>query len=734
MKKLSELLAHSKGHCDKKDLLLDHLVDVADKAKIFADCFGCGTLAYWLGIFHDLGKVNPDFQEYLKAMEEEREHPKVPHAVWGASLMYHYWWRTRHNDSWKEFCLPLLGHHVGLDAQSIASQKISSFLKEKPQALHTMGAMLGELSHHLTESPAFHIPRETNREMRIRMVFSTLVDADYLLTEKHFTPKQTLIRSIWPSLAELWTRFVEDQEALLKKAHKNPTHVNQVRREVYESCLKAAIDKGGIFRLTVPTGGGKTRSGLAFALKHALHNELHRVIVALPYTSIIDQTASEYRAILEKDDQCVLEHHSQMEVPDEKEDQDPKHLRYRLASENWDAPLIVTTTVQLFESLFGNKPSRVRKVHNLAKSVIILDEVQTLPLQLLIPTLDGLRDLVDNYGVTIVLCTATQPAFDNTPYLKSFQGKEIREIVPDYPHHFSKLRRVNYCFRAEPTDWTELAEEVASYNQIMVILNTRKDALALIDALRGTPNLYHLSTLLCSQHRRKKLAEIRTRLVEGEPVRLISTQVVEAGVDVDFPVVYRAIGPLDRIIQAAGRCNREWRDPNRLGKVVIFSPKEGRMPTGAYCVGKAEAEAMLQKPGAENMLHQPDIFIEYFQRLFADMSTKLDEKDIQSLRCDMNYPDVSEKYRLIPHETVPVVVKYEDSMTAFNKWQENPSQMRWRRLQPYLVNIYRWQIKVFEDWLYPVSENNLFLWTGKYDDLYGIATEAIDPADLIVTD
>ncbi len=218
--------------------------------------------------------------------------------------------------------------------------------------------------------------------------------------------------------------------------------------------------------------------------------------MALPYTSIIDQTASEYRAILEKDDQCVLEHHSQMEVPDEKEDQDPKHLRYRLASENWDAPLIVTTTVQLFESLFGNKPSRVRKVHNLAKSVIILDEVQTLPLQLLIPTLDGLRDLVDNYGVTIVLCTATQPAFDNTPYLKSCQGKEIREIVPDYPHHFSKLRRVNYCFRAEPTDWTELAEEVASYNQIMVILNTRKDALALIDALRGTPNLYHLSTLL----------------------------------------------------------------------------------------------------------------------------------------------------------------------------------------------------------------------------------------------
>lgn len=734
MRDLRDLRAHTKGPGGKEDFLLDHLKDVAEMAKAFAHDFGSGALAYWLGLFHDIGKMNPDFQNYLTAMEENRDHPKVPHAAWGAAFMYYYWWHTKKKDFWKEFSLPLSGHHAGLDAQSLASQKFSHFLKEKPQSLKAMGVALTELQKYLMESPSFTIAEDTNREMKIRMLFSALVDADYLATERHFEPVKALNRGEWPGLPELWTRFLEDQNTVLRKAQENPTKVNLIRREVYDSCLSAAVEKPGIFRLTVPTGGGKTRSGLAFALKHALQDtsKHRRIIVALPYTSIIDQTASEYRKILEKDIQCVVEHHSQMEAPDEKEDQDPKHLRYRLASENWDAPLIVTTTVQLFESLFGNKPGRVRKIHNIAKSVIILDEVQTLPLQLLVPTLDCLRDLVENYGVSVVLSTATQPAFDNTPYLKAFQGKEIKEIVPDYPRHFSDLRRVDYCFRTVPMDWTELAREVADCDQVMVVLNTRKDALALIAAMQDISNLYHLSTLLCGHHRRKKLEEIRARLKKGDLVRLISTQVVEAGVDLDFPVVYRALGPLDRIVQAAGRCNREWRDQNRLGKVVIFSPKEGSVPGGAYFVGKTEAEAMLQKPDAENMLHHPEIFVEYFQRLFSDMSQKLDEKNIQAMRRDMNYPKVSERYRLIPDDTVPVVVKYGDSMKVFGAWEKHPSQNSWRRLQPYLVNIYRWQITALQDWLHPVCDGSLFMWLGKYDDLRGITPEALDPADLIV--
>jgi CRISPR-associated endonuclease/helicase Cas3 len=585
-----------------------------------------------------------------------------------------------------------------------------------------MASAWTELQQRFTlEPPSFRIANTTHREMRIRMVFSALVDADYLATEQHFDPQKAINRRKWPELPELWERFRKDQDKLLKKAEANPTKVNHIRREVYDSCLGAAKRKPGVFKLTVPTGGAKTRSGLAFALQHAIQNKnvFDRIIVALPYTSIIDQTASEYRKILEKNVECVLEHHSQVDVPDDREEQNPKHLRYRLATENWDAPVIVTTTVQLFESLFTNKPGRARKLHNIARSVLMLDEVQTPPPQLLKPTLDALRGLVDHYGVSLVLSTATQPAFDNSPYLKSFQDIEVKEIVSDYPRHFAALQRVNYDFRPDPLDWSELAEEINNLSQVMAVLNTRKDPLALIDAMGEAPHIYHLSTLLCGRHRRDKLREIRSRLDDGKSVRLISTQVVEAGVDLDFPAVYRALGPLDRIVQAAGRCNREWRDSKKLGQVVIFQPEEGGIPEGAYLIGKTEAQAMLKKYGP-NELHNPEIFMEYFQRLFSDLSEKLDEKEIQELRRDLNYPEVSKRYRLLPKNTVPVLINYQDALSILNEWERNTSRLNWRRLQPYIVNIYHWQVKEFRDWLHPLKEDTLFQWVGKYDDVRGI--------------
>ena len=731
----SKLIAHTKGQNGKDDFLTDHLKDVAVMARSFAEKFDCGAIAYWLGLLHDLGKIHPLFQSYLKAMEENRSHTKVPHAIWGASFIYYLLWCKNQKDAWKEFALPVYGHHAGLQAHGLASQKFSRFLREKPSALQAMISAWTELQQlFTTESPVFSVADNTHREMRIRMVFSALVDADYIATEKHFEPQKASNRGKWPDLPELWERFRQDQGKLLKKAEANPTKVNRIRREVYDSCLDVAKMKPGVFKLTVPTGGGKTRSGLAFALQHAIKNKnaFDRIIVALPYTSIIDQTASEYRKILEKEGECVIEHHSQIDVPDEKEEQSLKHMRYRLATENWDAPLIVTTTVQLFESLFTNKPGRARKLHNIAKSVLILDEVQTLPSQLLKPTLDVLRDIVDHYGVSLVLSTATQPAFHDTPYLKSFQGVEVKEIVPVYARHFAALKRVSYEFVKDPLDWSQLADKIKNLPQVMVVLNTRKDALALIDAMGETPYIYHLSTLLCGRHRKDKLKEIRSRLVDVQPVRLISTQVVEAGVDIDFPVVYRALGPLDRIVQAAGRCNREWRDSKKLGQVVIFQPEEGGIPRGAYLIGKTEAQAMLQKYGP-NELHNPEIFMEYFQRLFSDLSEKLDEKGIQDLRMDLNYPEVSKRYRIIPKNTVPVVVNYQDALSILNEWERDTSRRNWRRLQPYVVNIYRWQIEKFRDWLHPLQEDTLFQWVGKYDDVRGISNEAVDPADLIVS-
>jgi CRISPR-associated endonuclease/helicase Cas3 len=724
----SKLIAHTKGKDGKKDLLIDHLSRVAVMARSFAEKFDCGALAFWLGLLHDLGKINPVFQSYIKAMEENRSHPKAPHAIWGASFMYYLLWCKKRGDAWKEFALPVYGHHSGLQAHGLASQKFSQFLKDNPSRLQSMVSAWTELQQRFTpESPSFSITNNTHREMRIRMVFSALVDADYLATEQHFDSQKAINRGKWPELPELWERFRKDQDELLKKAEANLTKVNRIRREVYDSCLGAAKSKPGVFKLTVPTGGGKTRSGLAFALQHAIQNKntFDRIIIVLPYTSIIDQTASEYRKILEKDGECVLEHHSQVDVPDDKEEQNPKHLRYRLATENWDIPLIVTTTVQFFESLFTNKPGRARKLHNIAKSVLILDEVQTLPPQLLKPTLDVLRDIVDHYSVSLVLSTATQPAFDNTPYLKPFQGIEVKEIVPDYPRHFADLKRVNYEFRRDSLDWSELAEEINNLSQVMVVLNTRKDALALIDAMGETPHIYHLSTLLCGRHRKDKLKEIRGRLDDGQPVRLISTQVVEAGVDLDFPVVYRALGPLDRIVQAAGRCNREGKQDK--GQVVIFEPSEGRMPRGPYFAGFQKAKVMLDENDV-NTLSQPQIFMEYFKRLYGDLD--LDESKIQLHREALDYPKVARLYRLITDITLPVVVRHGDYEKHLKNWKFHPSRKTWRRLQPFIVNVFEYEAGPFiQDGIMEDLGESLYLWNGKYDEKIGVVAE-YDPADL----
>ncbi|HDL86566.1 MAG TPA: CRISPR-associated helicase Cas3', partial [Candidatus Acetothermia bacterium] len=518
--------------------------------------------------------INPRFQEYLQALARGEIPRKTPHSSWGAALLYQVTGRINKNEGWKELALPILGHHGSLPDVGVAAQYLLDFLAKEPTALQAMKSYIENSAVKLPPMKVSALP-PFRRELRIRMLFSALVDADWLDTEHHFSPENAKEREGWVNLTDLWEQFQVNQKdmlAKLKARHEHNTPVNRVRREVYEACLAAATGPQGIYRLTVPTGGGKTRSSLAFALRHALKNKLRRIIVAIPYTSIIDQTAQEYRKIF--GDEAVLEHHSQVQVPENDEGQLLAALRFRLATENWDAPLIVTTTVQLFDSLFSNRRSSVRKLHNLAKSVIILDEVQTLPPELLEPTLDVLRSLVEDYGVTLVLSTATQPAFEEARFLRAFEGLEVREMVPEYQKHFERLRRVHYEIGQEPISWEDLAEEVNRYSQVMVVLNTRKDALALLNELGSDSVTFHLSTLLCGAHRRIILDEVKRRLAIGEPVRLISTQVVEAGVDIDFPVVYRAFGPLDRIVQAAGRCNREGKPA--AGKVRVFEPLEGR--------------------------------------------------------------------------------------------------------------------------------------------------------------
>lgn len=414
---MTDLYAHSPNEKGEWHYLGAHLKEVADLAEKFGSKFGAGELAKWIGLWHDLGKANPEFQSYLHRCvnEPEKLHRGPDHKGAGAVLA---------NRNLEPLTFPVAGHHGGLMNLSdlktwLSERNTSSHIQEVLQKVSTQGL---NLSPPTALTPPSFIKDSFEAEFFIRMLFSALVDADFLDTEDHFNADNKAKRGYFPSLSDLWQRFEKDQNKITGKAD---DQLNIIRNNVYLDCIKAAELPSGFFRLTVPTGGGKTRSGMAFGLRHAIKHEMDRVIFAIPYTSIIEQTADVYRDIFGKE--AVLEHHSAVPYDDELDNIDDGTSWARLASQNWDAPIIVTTTVQLFESLLSNKTSKCRKLHNIVNSVIILDEVQILPTKLLVPILDVLRQLVDHYGITIVFCTATQPALEDSPYLKGI--KNIREIV-----------------------------------------------------------------------------------------------------------------------------------------------------------------------------------------------------------------------------------------------------------------------------------------------------------------
>jgi CRISPR-associated endonuclease/helicase Cas3 len=443
-----------------------------------------------------------------------------------------------------------------------------------------------------------------------------------------------------------------------------------------------------------------------------------------------------YREILGGD--YVLEHHSAV-MPSESEANFLQDQWARLAAENWDAPVIVTTTVQLFESLLAHKPSACRKLHNLAQSVIILDEVQTLPTALLGPILEVLQQLVDRYCVSLVLSTATQPALAeaNSPYLKGLKG-EIREIVPDPGRYFQALKRVTYERPPDPWPWERVAQEMRRTPQCLAVLNTKADALALLDALND-PEALHLSTLLCMAHRREVIAEVKERLANGVSCRVVATQVVEAGVDLDFPLVLRALGPLDRIVQAAGRCNREGRLVPEEARVIIFRPEAGKMPQKAYRSGSEIADSMLNQ--AEADLHSPIIYEAYFRQLYQVVNT--DEKNINELRAHLNFPEVAARFRLIEDDSVPLVVRWprsgspvEDLLARLQIQggvKGGKARLLLRRLQPYLVNVRRRLLDGYQrQGLVRELPLGLWEWLGNYHEIRGLCDQAIDPELLVV--
>ena len=715
--------------------LKDHLSDVAGKASNYASKFHASELGYYAGLWHDLGKYNPEFQKYLElchiASKAGKAPPrsKVPHAIQGARLAW-------------EKCMPLApiiyGHHGGLPQRAHMKSQICK-LQEEPaldksyqdvlrQAPEGLCQLQTEID--LNKLISGFTRNDYSYELFTRILFSCLIDADHLDTEAHFYPDKAALRSSSVTITELWNLLHTKQEQVILEAEHKP--VNTIRAEVYRSCVDAALLPAGIFRLAVPTGGGKTLSGLAFGLRHAIAHNLDRVIVAVPYTSIIEQTVNVYRNIF--GEESVLEHHSASKEPDA-EDARREVAQARLATQNWDAPLIVTTTVQLFESLFTNRPSRCRKLHNIVGSVIILDEVQTLPLSLLEPILSVLRELVERYKVTLVLCTATQPALEGqSRYLEGFATGSIKDIIPiaQAKEQFARLSRVSYEIPNESWSWTRLEEDVKQQDQALIILNTRKDALSVLDQLESSEHTFHLSTLLCGKHRREVLEEVRNRLHNKQPCILVSTQVVEAGVDLDFPTVYRAIAPLDRIVQAAGRCNREGRE--NKGRVVIFDPNEGSTPKGEYDTAIAITKNILKSPDLD--LDSPAIFEQYFRELYKNVAK--DKQGIQEFRKNLNYPKVAENFKFIKDDTTPVVIQYDDRVRDLLRLIERRGLLSgdWRSLQPYLVNLRNHEFKQAEELRREIAPS-LWVWhDGNYDPIKGIGIGnraiAYDPADLIV--
>ena len=681
--------AHSKNEAGRCHPLGDHLEAVAELAREFASVWGADERGRAAGLLHDLGKYRPEFQRYLADIAAGRPPVRAPHSAHGA--------REAEMQGAVDLAFCITGHHGGLPDRADLRARLASV------DLEATAARVREDFPAIRRLADLAVPPSIQRDrlaadLYIRMLFSCLVDADFLDTEAHFSPAKAELRAPRSLRSgELLQRVVAHVRGLPGEGP-----VNARRGEVFRACVEAGEREPGFFSLTVPTGGGKTLSSLAFALSHAQAHDLRRIIYVIPYLSIIEQNAQVFEQVL--GDGWVLQHHSLAAAATGPEDDDealPPSRRYaRLAAENWDAPIIVTTSVQFLESLFANRPSACRKLHNIARSVVVFDECQTLPPGMLEPILSALQELRDRYSVSMVFCTATQPALGRTERLPKGLG-DVREIVPDPPALFAALRRTDVSWPApeERLSWGEVAGRMrdAPDARALCIVNTKKHARELTESLATTlgcelseahdSGLFHLSTNMCPAHRLEVLAAIKRHLdpQDPKPCLVASTQLVEAGVDIDFPMVLRALGPLDSIAQAAGRCNRE--GLLEKGQVVVFVPEEDKAPAGWYRSGRQVTQGLMSSGHLD--LNDPGVFLSYFAQLYGGGS--LDQRGIQENRGHLAFETVARDFRIIDQATRPVVIRYnEEAEELLGELEKlgRPDRGLMRKLQRYTVNLW----------------------------------------------
>lgn len=757
----------------------EHLRSVGNLAADFAPD-SAKAVVRLAGLWHDLGKRRLGFQAYIRQAgvvnahieriaDRDKTHSAAG-ALWAVQRL-----EQNHGAQGKIIGRLLqyviAGHHAGLDnweggngpglAARLEGEDAQRELSEalaRSQADDILHATLPGIDLHSVAITNEHQKLTPGRfALWVRMVFSALVDADFLDTEAYMDGRKTEARKgesdLGPLLSELSVYLASFGEA--------KTAVNRIRSEVLAQCRSKAGLPPGVFSLTVPTGGGKTLSSLAFALEHAVHHGKQRVVYAIPYTSIIEQTADVFRQVFKAlGEDAVIEHHSNAESNPEDET-----TRSRLACENWDAPLIVTTNVQLFESLFARKTSRCRKLHSLINSVIVLDEAQLLPVEFLQPVVDVLRYLVQDFGVTVLLCTATQPALNTPPSVDPQRGLRralgpVTEIVADVPALYRALERVRVHLPPSletPRSWPELADEIAQHDAALTIVSRRADAADLYRLIKDRTDgarCWHLSALMCAQHRSDAIAEIKSALKErrdalaagqdAAPVHVVSTQLVEAGVDLDFPVVYRALAGLDSIAQAAGRCNREGKLPEP-GAVHVFVPPT-KAPPGLLTLARDTCKAVWRgSPADPFALPLIDL---YFKRLYHDAPStdkaricdllKL-EADLTEMSLPVQFRSAADAFKLIDQKDgATVLVRYgspnaRDDVNALIGMLERDGPARWlmRKLQRYGVTIYQHQVRRLVDMgdivevpscpgLYVQREG----WDGFYDPVMGAKVDS----------
>lgn len=637
-----------------------HLEGVARLAGKAGARFGAGDWARVAGLWHDLGKYSDAFQNYLRSVSPDPHRadasPRTDHSTAGAQHAAQTLGILGHL-----LAYPIAGHHSGLlDGRSHQGACQDARLQKEVEPYgHAPAAILaapeldcpGIVADALGRKDAFCVA------FFVRMLFSCLVDADFLDTEEFLQPDRTRSRPAWSS--DILQRMAVALDSFIASLHRaSSSTVDEHRAEVLAACLAAAEKRPGFFSLTVPTGGGKTLSSLAFGLRHAIRHRLDRVIYVAPFTTIIEQNADVFRRAMESILQeglsdPVLEHHSNL-------DEGNDTVASRLAAENWDAPLIVTTSVQLYESLFACRPSRCRKLHRVARSVIILDEAQTLPVDLLDPTLRALHELGARYGTTVLFCTATQPAIgrrDDFPI--GIDG--IREIVREPRQLYEAMKRAEVTDLGPIRD-SEVSARLSEHRQVLCVVNTRSHARTLYHASREDGETFHLSALMCPEHRTQKLEEIRRRLENGAECRLISTQLIEAGVDIDFPVVFRSLAGIDSIAQAAGRCNRNGVLPH-LGSVYLFRSEHVRSEQFFRDTTNCASQIL-------PLFNDPlslDAVERYFQHYYWEQSARWDAKQIsdefhllqdRSLPFSFGFATVANRYRLIEDTGRPVIVPW----------------------------------------------------------------------------